>query len=62
GDLVARLRREQGISILLAEQHLALALDVADRVYVLERGQLVHQAAAAEFAGDHAAQRRYLGV
>ena len=62
GELVARLRRQQGISILLAEQNLALALGVADRVYVLERGELVHQAAAAEFAGDRATQRRFLGV
>jgi len=62
GGLIARLRRERGISILLAEQRLSLALDVADRVYVLERGELVHQAAATEFAGDSAAQHRLLGV
>jgi len=62
GGLIARLRREQGISILLAEQRLSLALDVADRVYVLERGELVHQAPATEFAGDSAAQHRLLGV
>jgi len=62
GELVARLRSEQGVSILLAEQNLALALNVADRVYVLERGELVHQTAAAEFAGDRSAQRQFLGV
>jgi branched-chain amino acid transport system ATP-binding protein len=62
GELVARLRRQQGISILLAEQNLALALDVADRVYVLERGELVHQAVAVEFAADRATQHRFLGV
>lgn len=62
GDLVARLRREHGISILLAEQNVALAQDVADRVCVLDRGELVHQTAAAEFAADRVAQRRFLGV
>jgi branched-chain amino acid transport system ATP-binding protein len=62
GGLIGRVRREQGMSILLAEQRLSLALDVADRVYVLERGELVHQAAATEFAGDSAAQHRLLGV
>ena len=62
GALVARLRREQGISIVLAEQNLGLALEIADRVYVLERGELVHQATAAEFAQDPESQRRFLGV
>jgi branched-chain amino acid transport system ATP-binding protein len=62
GELVARLRRERGISILLAEQNLALALDVADRVFVLERGELAHQAAARAFAEDRGAQRQFLGV
>jgi len=61
-ELVARLGREQGISILIAEQNLTLALGVADRAYVLERGELVHEAAAAELAEDRAAQRRFLGV
>ena len=62
GALVARLRREQGISVVLAEQNLGLALELADRVYVLERGELVHQSRAAEFARDPASQRDYLGV
>jgi branched-chain amino acid transport system ATP-binding protein len=62
GDLVGRLRRERDLAILIAEQNLALALSVADRVYVLERGELAHQAAAADFAEDRAGQRRLLGV
>jgi len=62
GALVGRLRREQRISIVLAEQNLGLALAVADRVCVLERGELVHQSEAAEFARDLASQRRHLGV
>ena len=62
GDLIARLRREMGLSILIAEQNLALAFEVADRIYVMERGQVVHEAAAVAFRGDHALQKRYLGV
>ena len=62
GELVARLRREQGISILLAEQNLSLALEIADRVYVLERGELVHEAGAAEFAADRTTHQQLLGV
>ncbi len=62
GELVGRLRRERDLSILIAEQNLALALAVADRVYVLERGEVVHEGTAAAFGEDRALQRRYLGV
>lgn len=61
-ELVARLRRELGLSILLAEQNLALAFAVADRVCVLERGEVVHEGPVAAFRDDHEVQRRYLGV
>jgi branched-chain amino acid transport system ATP-binding protein len=62
GELITRLRREMGLSILIAEQNLALAFEVADRIYVMERGEVVHEAPAAAFRDDHALQKRYLGV
>jgi branched-chain amino acid transport system ATP-binding protein len=62
GRLIGRLRLEAGLSILIAEQNLALALSVADRVYVLERGEVVHAGSSAEFAEDRSFQKRYLGV
>ena len=61
-DLVARLRREVGLSILIAEQNLALAFAVADRVYVMERGEVVHEGSVSAFRDDAALHRRYLGV
>ena len=62
GDLIVRLRRELGLSILIAEQNLALAFAVADRVYVVERGEVVHEGSAVAFRDDAAGQKRYLGV
>lgn len=62
GELVARLRRELGLSVLIAEQNLALAFAVADRVYVLERGEIVHEGPASAFQADLALQKQYLGV
>jgi branched-chain amino acid transport system ATP-binding protein len=62
GELVARLRRELGLSVLIAEQNLALAFAVADRVYVMERGEIVHEGAAGAFQSDVALQKQYLGV
>jgi branched-chain amino acid transport system ATP-binding protein len=47
---IARNLKREGLSILLVEQNLYSALDVADRVYVLETGQVVHQADAAALA------------
>ncbi len=61
-ELIARLGREQQLSILLAEQNLRLALEVADRVYVLERGEVVHEGPAQAFGQDRGLQQRYLGV
>jgi branched-chain amino acid transport system ATP-binding protein len=62
GELVARLRRELGLSVLIAEQNLALAFAVADRVYVMERGEIVHEGPAGAFQSDVALQKEYLGV
>ncbi|WP_415796881.1 ABC transporter ATP-binding protein [Comamonas aquatilis] len=54
--------KAQGIGILLSEQNLPFAEVVADRAYVLEKGQIVHQASMAELAGDDAIRQKYLGV
>ena len=61
-ELVARLAAEEKLSILIAEQNLRVALEMASRLYVLERGEVAHAARADDFASDTAAQRRYLGV
>jgi len=61
GRAIGELKRE-GLSILLVEQNLALALSVADRVHILSRGQIVHTCAPAELAADDAIKSRYLGV
>ena len=47
---IVRDLKGEGLSILLVEQNLYSALAVADRVYVLETGQVVHQADAATLA------------
>ena len=50
-DMMRELR-QTGLSILLVEQNLYSALAVADRVYVLETGKVVHQCRACDIAGD----------
>jgi len=61
GRVVGELKRD-GLSILLVEQNLPLALAVADRVHILSRGQIVHSGTPTELADNHEIQSRYLGL
>jgi branched-chain amino acid transport system ATP-binding protein len=60
-EIVLDLKRE-GLSILLVEQNLYSALAVADRVYILETGQVVHQGDAATLAQQTDLLFQRLGV
>ncbi len=51
----------QGMSILLVEQNARLALQVAQRGYVMESGAITLSGAASELLGSDAVQRAYLG-
>lgn len=57
-----RALKAQGIGILLSEQNLVFAEAVADRVYVLEKGQIVYHATMRALAKDAQARQTYLGV
>jgi branched-chain amino acid transport system ATP-binding protein len=61
GDSIGRLR-SAGLSILLVEQNLPLALSVADEVYVLSNGRVVYRGTPAALSEDAAVKHRYLGV
>ena len=61
GRVLAELKRS-GLSILLVEQNLALALSVADRVHVLSRGQIVHSGTPDDLMSNEDVKTRYLGV
>jgi branched-chain amino acid transport system ATP-binding protein len=58
---VADLNAE-GTTILLVEQNVGVALGVADYVYILDKGQVVHEGEADAVAADEAVLDRYLGV
>ncbi|MFA5958637.1 urea ABC transporter ATP-binding subunit UrtE [Hyphomicrobium sp.] len=55
-----RVRDERGLSIVVSEQVLSFALDVADRVLVVENGEIVHDEPRA--AIDEAKVSKYLSV
>jgi branched-chain amino acid transport system ATP-binding protein len=58
---IARLKAE-GVAVLLVEQNPLAALGAADRVYVMDKGRIVHQGAARALLGDAALRTRLLGV
>jgi branched-chain amino acid transport system ATP-binding protein len=60
-EQIARLRRD-GLTILLAEQNVGFSLDLADRVYVLEKGHIRFEGTAREFRDNDAIRQQYLAL
>ncbi|HUC66866.1 MAG TPA: ABC transporter ATP-binding protein [Stellaceae bacterium] len=60
-ETLQRLRRD-GLTLLLAEQSVPLALDIADYAYVLQTGRTVLEGKAKDLAGDPQVQHIYLGI
>ena len=58
---VIRQLREQNVTLLLVEQNASLALQTADRAYVLEAGQMKLSGPAAELLTNEQIRRAYLG-
>jgi branched-chain amino acid transport system ATP-binding protein len=54
--------REHGLTIVVAEQQVPLALALADRAYVLESGRIQLEGSSAEMERNPEVQRAYLGV
>lgn len=54
--------RQEGISVLLVEQNVRAAVEIADRAYVLDDGKVVYSGAAAEFAKDEGRVRALAGA
>ena len=61
-ELVQRINREDGLTILLVEQNVLESLEVADRAYVLETGSLVLEGAGNELLQNPQVQKAYLGM
>jgi branched-chain amino acid transport system ATP-binding protein len=63
-DVFAAIRRvnEEGTAVLLVEQNVAMAMNVASRAYVIEEGRIVAEGAPAELMARPEIQRAYLGV
>jgi branched-chain amino acid transport system ATP-binding protein len=60
-ELFARMKR-QGITLLLVEQNVERALQLADRAYVMDQGEIVHSGDARTLLADKDIQERYCSV
>src|SRR3990172_2755909 len=61
GKAISELKAS-GLSILLVEQHLPMALSVADHVHVLSRGRIVHSCASQALWENEEIKAKYLGL
>lgn len=62
GEIVRRLRNEQGMTIVLVEQNARMALDVGDFGYVMELGRIVMEDTCARLKDSTDVQEFYLGL
>ena len=61
GDAIAALKRE-GLTIVLSEQNLKFARRLADRAYVIDKGEIKFEGPIATLDADESLRRAYLGV
>jgi branched-chain amino acid transport system ATP-binding protein len=61
-ELVGSVVASRNITVLLVEQHVEDALEIAGRAYVIERGQIVKTGTGAELMSDPDVQRAYMGL
>jgi len=60
-SIMRAINTTKRVTILLVEQNAAMALDLSDRAYLIETGQIVLSGSAAEIKRDEAVRRAYLG-
>jgi branched-chain amino acid transport system ATP-binding protein len=60
-SIMQRIKREEGLAILLVEQNARIALEVADRAYLIETGRIVLGGSSSDMKQNDAVRRAYLG-
>jgi len=63
-NIFSTLRKlhEEGMTILLSEQHVRHALNLCDRAYVIENGRIVIEGSGSELLADDGVKKKYLGA
>lgn len=61
-DIVRRLNREQGLTVLLVEQNASMALEIAHFGYILEVGRVVMEGSTERLLANEDVREFYLGI
>jgi branched-chain amino acid transport system ATP-binding protein len=61
-DIIRRINKEAGVSLLIVEQNARVALKVADYAYVMETGRIVLDGEAAQLSQNADIKEFYLGL
>ena len=61
-EFIAQIRKDFHMTILLIEHHMDLVMDISDRIYVLDFGELIAQGVPAEIQANDRVIDAYLGV
>ena len=64
-ELTAAIRgmaSDEGMALVVVEQHAEVALALTDQAVVIERGQIAHRAASKDLLADQATLDRYVGL
>jgi branched-chain amino acid transport system ATP-binding protein len=59
--ILGKINREEKVTILVVEQNAQLALEIADKAYVIETGRIVMSGKASEIADNEDVRKSYLG-
>lgn len=59
---IGRMSREEGIALVLVEQHAEVALSLTRDAIIIERGMIAHRAPSSELMNDPETLERYLGL
>jgi len=61
-DIVKKINKEEGVTVLLVEQNARMALSMADYGYIMENGRIVMDGKGAELLNNPDVQEFYLGL
>lgn len=61
-DLVLRINKELGVTVLLVEQNVQLSCQISDRAFVIENGEVVLSGAGSDMLQNEHVRRAYLGL
>ena len=59
--IIAQLREEDGIALLITDHNVRETLEIVDRAYLLLEGRIILEGPSAQLANDPVARRHYLG-